>query len=452
MRLAPHGAGRAREHPAQRGPRTPSGASGDAGGAASPADGVLGPSGRRRRRSRRPSAVQRPAGALARSRGVTRRAVADEAITELTFSLAAALHSGAELRSAERAEPSAARARAEVAGSQLRRVGSLLEFDREVARMPRAEQAARDALAEQEASAARQLQAAARAESATVSATARGGSVTSMLPGSGGSLHAACDLLNSDDHPSESHETQPRDQDAAAATPQSAYSPRSRASPLGSEDVTVGGCRFTLGLELGRGGYGVVFSAQRTDATGNTAAVALKLTAAERNTFPRHLERARRTTGPDFKHPNLVDTMLVEELHIADHAVAQQALGQIADGAQYYWTAMQLCQTDVVQALHCWRQDGKRLSARAAYCWAMQVAKALHHLASKNIVHGDVKAENLLVDPSWQTVVLADLEGSFTAGSRDASKAGTYPYLDANVATGMVEPGLLSWGWSSTSS
>eukprot|EP01062_Namystynia_karyoxenos_P031153 TRINITY_DN23123_c0_g2_i4.p1 TRINITY_DN23123_c0_g2~~TRINITY_DN23123_c0_g2_i4.p1 ORF type:complete len:476 (+),score=92.76 TRINITY_DN23123_c0_g2_i4:92-1429(+) len=112
--------------------------------------------------------------ALESAEGQTRRAVADEAINGLIASLAAALHCGAELRSAERAELSAARAQAEAAGAELRHVGRLLEAEREAARMPRAEQAARDALADQEACAAQQLHAAACEESATISVTARG--------------------------------------------------------------------------------------------------------------------------------------------------------------------------------------------------------------------------------------------------------------------------------------
>eukprot|EP01062_Namystynia_karyoxenos_P045023 TRINITY_DN33350_c0_g1_i4.p2 TRINITY_DN33350_c0_g1~~TRINITY_DN33350_c0_g1_i4.p2 ORF type:complete len:320 (+),score=53.75 TRINITY_DN33350_c0_g1_i4:631-1590(+) len=112
-------------------------------------------------------------GALADEEALARRAVADEAANALLSALAAALHCGAELQSAQRAELRTARVQAEAARAELNRAGQLLQVEREAARMPRAEQDARMDIMDQEADAVQKLQGEARESSAAVSASAQ---------------------------------------------------------------------------------------------------------------------------------------------------------------------------------------------------------------------------------------------------------------------------------------
>jgi eukaryotic-like serine/threonine-protein kinase len=133
---------------------------------------------------------------------------------------------------------------------------------------------------------------------------------------------------------------------------------------------------YLLFDEIGRGGFGIVFRALRVT-TGES--VALKQmrawehsTAEEQRAFLAGAEIARR-----LEHPGIVRAL---------------DIGRV--GNCPYFT-MNLHDTDLHRVL----DQGQASQARAAH-WMQQVANAVHHAHSREILHHDLKPANILLDES----------------------------------------------------
>lgn len=133
---------------------------------------------------------------------------------------------------------------------------------------------------------------------------------------------------------------------------------------------------YLLFDELGRGGFGIVFRAQRR---GSTEFVALKqMRAWEHSTRE---ERRAFLTGAEIaaklEHPGIARVLEV---------------GQV--GNCPYFT-MELHGTDLQRVL----DHGQPSQAQAAR-WMQQVATAIHHAHTREVLHCDLKPANILLDAS----------------------------------------------------
>ena len=133
---------------------------------------------------------------------------------------------------------------------------------------------------------------------------------------------------------------------------------------------------YLLFDELGRGGFGIVFRAQRR---GSSEFVALKqMRAWEHSTLE---ERRAFLTGAEFA-ARLEHRGIARVLEV----------GQV--GNCPYFT-MELHDTDLHRVLN----QGQPSQARAAR-WMQQVATAVHHAHTREVLHRDLKPANILLDGS----------------------------------------------------
>ena len=173
--------------------------------------------------------------------------------------------------------------------------------------------------------------------------------------------------------------------------------------------------RYSLERELGRGGMGVVFLARdvRLDRP-----VALKLLPPERAEQPtvreRFLSEARMAAR--LSHPNIVPIHAVEELggfvFFAMQYVAGETLGDRL------------------------RRGGKMPPWEAARI-LRDVAWALSHAHAQDVVHRDIKPDNILIDPDGRAMV-ADFGIAVLADAVDPQGRiqGTPEYLSPEQAGG----------------
>ncbi|GIW72769.1 MAG: hypothetical protein KatS3mg102_2311 [Planctomycetota bacterium] len=177
---------------------------------------------------------------------------------------------------------------------------------------------------------------------------------------------------------------------------------------LPAPGAVLAGC-YRLGAELGRGGFGVVFEACRTDAPYERVALkvldpALTRDLCLRARFLREIEVATRLAHP--------------------HIVRVRDLGVTPDGLCYY--TMDLVRGPSLRALL--RAEGRLVPERAARI-ALQALAALACAHAAGVVHRDLKPENLLLDIRGEA-----------AGGREA--AGEHVLLaDFGLALLLAEPG-----------
>ncbi len=177
--------------------------------------------------------------------------------------------------------------------------------------------------------------------------------------------------------------------------------------------------RYTLLSEIGHGGFATVYHAHDEEEDRD---VALKILAPRLGGDPLFVQRFDQefTTAASFNHPHLV--------RVYDH-------GEI--NARRY-IAMQLVRGPNLRERL--RGTGALVPALALQ-YASQIGEALDALHARQVIHGDVKAANILLDQDG-TALLGDLglqrageaTTSMTATSRDFG--GTAEYLSPEQAEG----------------
>jgi serine/threonine protein kinase len=177
--------------------------------------------------------------------------------------------------------------------------------------------------------------------------------------------------------------------------------------------------RYRVGVCVGSGGMGEVYKAVQQ---GLGRVVALKILApelrADREYVSRFLHEAR--AAGQLNHPNVVQVFDVGE----------------EDGAYYY--SMEFIEGGSVQDLI---SGGRPLPQRRAADIILEAARALEFAEKKNIIHCDVKPDNLMLS-SDSHVKLADLgiakrllQGHKTKGEKDGVFGSPY-YMSPEQAMG----------------
>ncbi len=207
-----------------------------------------------------------------------------------------------------------------------------------------------------------------------------------------------------------------------ASAPMEASSAASNPAPAPSVEGMLGGTRYQLLAEIGRGGMGIVHRALHVDLARN---VALKILPEGAGTNPefeaRFRSEARAIAG--ISHENLV--------RVHDFGVT-------ADGRPYY--AMELLEGE---SLDVTLDREHHISWQRALKLGIQACDALDAAHSAGIVHCDIKPANLFVTRDGTLKLLdfgvarfaADLEGSDLAVN-SARIVGTPEYMAPEQANG----------------
>lgn len=135
-----------------------------------------------------------------------------------------------------------------------------------------------------------------------------------------------------------------------------------------------------LGERLGRGSFGSVYAAQEPDLQRE---VAVKLFDPSSLSSRRWLEEARLLAG--VRHPHVV------AVYGAD----------VRDGQAGIWM-----ERVPGRALAAVLEDGARLPSEAVLDLARQLASALQAIHARGLVHGDLKAANVMLEPGGRAVLL----------------------------------------------
>jgi serine/threonine-protein kinase len=178
---------------------------------------------------------------------------------------------------------------------------------------------------------------------------------------------------------------------------------------------------YELISKLGEGGMGAVFRAKQLSMDRDVAVKVLSPRNASNPDFRERFEREARAIAR-LNHPNIVTGI------DAGHA----------DG--YYYFAMEFVDGETLgQYL---RRKGGKLEEREALKLIRQVALALKHAHENNILHRDVKPDNILVDKGRGVAKLADLGlareavADETGATRTGMALGTPFYMAPEQARG----------------
>jgi formylglycine-generating enzyme required for sulfatase activity/tRNA A-37 threonylcarbamoyl transferase component Bud32 len=191
--------------------------------------------------------------------------------------------------------------------------------------------------------------------------------------------------------------------------------PRSTASSVGQ----IG--RFVLRFLLGEGTHGEVYLADDPVMDRRVALKMRRLADDDPRQRGRFLREAR--AAAQLRHPNLVAVYESGEvdgrLYIASEYVEGQALSEVLERA---------------------RKTKKPTLAAPATAWVRQLADALAYAHSQQIVHRDVKPDNILIDQQGQPLLmdfgLAKVLGDQSTLTTEGSLLGSPAYMSPEQARG----------------
>ncbi|MEM9702451.1 MAG: serine/threonine-protein kinase, partial [Planctomycetota bacterium] len=165
--------------------------------------------------------------------------------------------------------------------------------------------------------------------------------------------------------------------DSGAATEGAAGTP-APAKPKKKKKVTqVGG--FMLSKKLGAGGMGDVYLAKQTKVGRNVALKTLKPELAKRPDFVARFMREVESMGR-LDHPNVIRIYDADTIELGGKPFAYAAI-EYVDG----------------QSLQDWMDQRKSLSVPDAVAITLVVADALRHAHELNMIHRDIKPDNVLL-------------------------------------------------------
>jgi len=170
--------------------------------------------------------------------------------------------------------------------------------------------------------------------------------------------------------------------------------------------------RWRILSELGRGGMGEVYLADRVDLGRKEAVKILKAQLASDPQFVARFRREARAVNR-LRHANIV------ELY---------DFGTLADGRCY----ISMEYADGPSVLQLMRRDGQLAMARVVHLLA-QLALAVHHAHSRDVLHRDLKPANLIVVGKDETLKVLDF-GMAKIVATDIAE--TMPLSSSNVIWG----------------
>jgi serine/threonine protein kinase len=155
---------------------------------------------------------------------------------------------------------------------------------------------------------------------------------------------------------------------------------------------------FEIKEKIGQGAMGVVFRARQISMDRIVALKILSPKYSQDRSFIERFVREARAAG-QFSHENIVTALDVGYVE------------------PYYYIAMELVDGTTLRKI---LQDRGTFPESEALGIGLQVAKALNHALAKNIIHRDVKPDNIMVTPSG-TAKLLDMGLACAVGAADES-------------------------------
>ena len=196
----------------------------------------------------------------------------------------------------------------------------------------------------------------------------------------------------------------------AEAARASAASEPAASKPSGQLPRELG--RFALLEKIGQGGMGSVFKARQTDLDRFVAVKVLKPRLARNAEFVERFLREARSAGR-LNHPNIVAAI------------------DVGESSGFYYFAMEYVDGETLADLL--RREGP-LPEDRAIAIAVEVARALDHAHSKDLVHRDIKPDNIMLTREGRVRVtdfgLAKTVDGGAGGVSDANRfLGTPAYM-----------------------
>ena len=182
------------------------------------------------------------------------------------------------------------------------------------------------------------------------------------------------------------------------------------------QPATIGG--FEIISRLGRGGMGAVYKARQVSMDRLVALKVLPPALAKDQNFLERFFREARAVAK-LNHPNIVQGI------------------DVGSADKYYYFAMEYVEGETVQSLI--SRDGA-MPERKALEIVLQVAHALHHAHRHNMVHRDVKPDNIMVTPAGVAKLcdlgLAKSLAGDSAMTQTGLAVGTPHYISPEQARG----------------
>ncbi|NUM36145.1 MAG: protein kinase [Candidatus Brocadiae bacterium] len=183
----------------------------------------------------------------------------------------------------------------------------------------------------------------------------------------------------------------------------------------GKEEKYLG--KFLLESEIGRGAVGVVYRAFDTKLKRHVALKVLTYSQiANQDQIERFLEEAKSASSLD--HPNII------------------TIYEVGKEGEYHYIAMQLIEGMNLQQY----QQKNPLAIRQALVLVRDIAYALHHAHTRNIIHRDVKPSNIMIDryekPYLMDFGLAKNTKSEHHLTKSGEVVGTLVYMSPEVLQG----------------
>ncbi|MEI6235801.1 MAG: serine/threonine-protein kinase [Planctomycetota bacterium] len=178
---------------------------------------------------------------------------------------------------------------------------------------------------------------------------------------------------------------------------------------------------YELIAKLGEGGMGAVYKARQMSMDRVVAVKVLSPTHAQNPDYRNRFESEAKAVAR-LNHPNIVTGI------DAGHS----------DG--FYYFAMEFVDGETMGQLM--KHSGGKLDEREALKYIRQITEALHHAHTNNLLHRDVKPDNILIDKKRGVAKLADLGlardavTSDCGATRTGQAVGTPFYMSPEQARG----------------
>ena len=181
--------------------------------------------------------------------------------------------------------------------------------------------------------------------------------------------------------------------------------------------------KYTVLDKLGSGYFGIVWHAKEQEAAGESNTVAIKVSRAD-PTYTEMYEHEIALMESIPPHPNvleLLDSFVFSGSHEGEHYAL---VLPFVDGSDLF-THMR---NEV--------RRGEFLDPTLAQRFSRQLFHGLAHLARADVIHSDLKIENLLISADLQTLKIADFGTALHRGGRLRLYGHTAPYRSPEIILG----------------